>query len=77
MKIFNKISLQTPESVELNFDLAGIGNRTYALIIDYIIWSLILLLVLIFGIFLYFQFVDMDEFSLWIISYLCWIFCDF
>mgnify|MGYP001036128356 CR=1 FL=1 len=68
MKIFNKISLQTPESVELNFDLAGIGNRTYALIIDYIIWSLILLLVLIFGIFLYFQFVDMDEFSLWIFS---------
>ncbi|MEL7037228.1 MAG: RDD family protein [Cyanobacteria bacterium J06592_8] len=76
MKIFNRISLQTPESVELNFNLAGIGNRTYALIIDYIIWSLILLLVLLFGIFLSFQFLDIwsnlggdpEKLSLWILS---------
>ncbi|MDJ0555229.1 MAG: RDD family protein [Microcoleaceae cyanobacterium MO_207.B10] len=76
MKFFNKISLQTPESVELDFNLAGIGNRAYALIIDYIIWSLILIFVLIVGIFLSWQFVDIwssfggdsDKISLWIFS---------
>lgn len=36
MRLFNKIKLQTPESVELEFTLAGIGNRAYALLIDYI-----------------------------------------
>jgi uncharacterized RDD family membrane protein YckC len=47
MKFFNKIVLQTPESVELEFRLAGIGNRTYALTIDYIIWAAILIISLI------------------------------
>lgn len=36
MKFFNRITLQTPESVELEFTLAGIGNRALALLIDYI-----------------------------------------
>lgn len=52
MKFFNKITLQTPESVELEFTLAGIGNRAYALIIDYIILGFTLLLSLILAIFL-------------------------
>lgn len=47
MRFFNRITLQTPESVELEFTLAGIGNRAYALFIDYLIWSAILLGVLI------------------------------
>ncbi|NEP78905.1 MAG: RDD family protein [Okeania sp. SIO3B3] len=76
MKFFNRISLETPESVELDFDLAGVGNRAYALLIDYIIWSLILLFVLIFGIFFSIQFLDIwkafggddEQASLWIIS---------
>lgn len=42
MKFFNQVSLQTPESVELDFTLAGIGNRAYALLIDYLVWGLIL-----------------------------------
>ena len=37
MSFFNKITLQTPESVELEFPLAGIGNRTQALIVDYVL----------------------------------------
>jgi uncharacterized RDD family membrane protein YckC len=37
MKLFNKITLQTPESVELEFTLAGIGNRTQALMVDYVL----------------------------------------
>lgn len=35
MRFFNRITLQTPESVELEFTLAGIGNRALALAIDY------------------------------------------
>lgn len=55
MRFFNRINLQTPESVELEFTLAGIGNRSFALIIDYIIIGLVLLLVWIISIFLAFQ----------------------
>ncbi len=43
MRLFNRVSLLTPESVELELTLAGIGNRTLALIIDYSILFLILL----------------------------------
>ncbi|HEY9902216.1 MAG TPA: RDD family protein [Candidatus Sericytochromatia bacterium] len=49
MRFFNKITLQTPESVELEFTLAGIGNRAYALLIDYIVLGLILIGFLVFG----------------------------
>lgn len=52
MRFFNRVTLQTPESVELEFTLAGIGNRAFALTIDYfalfitlflfwIIWALL------------------------------------
>jgi uncharacterized RDD family membrane protein YckC len=37
MHFFNRVTLQTPESVELEFTLAGIGNRALALLIDYIV----------------------------------------
>lgn len=37
MSFFNKITLQTPESVELEFTLAGIGNRAQALMVDYVL----------------------------------------
>ena len=43
MRFFNRVTLQTPESVELEFTLAGIGNRAYALLIDYLVWGLLLL----------------------------------
>ncbi|MGB3691435.1 MAG: RDD family protein [Spirulinaceae cyanobacterium] len=38
MKYFNQVNLETPESVELEFSLAGIGNRVHAFLIDYVIW---------------------------------------
>ena len=41
MRFFNRVTLQTPESVELEFTLAGIGNRAYALLIDYLALGLI------------------------------------
>ncbi|MEM9217735.1 MAG: RDD family protein [Cyanobacteria bacterium P01_F01_bin.150] len=47
MDLFKVIRIETPESTELEFILAGIGNRVYALIIDYIILNLSLLALLI------------------------------
>jgi uncharacterized RDD family membrane protein YckC len=35
MHIFRRVKFRTPESIELEFTLAGIGNRTWALLIDY------------------------------------------
>jgi uncharacterized RDD family membrane protein YckC len=46
MDLFKQITLQTPESVELEFTLAGIGNRTYALLIDWLILGGISILIL-------------------------------
>ncbi|HIK14385.1 MAG TPA: RDD family protein [Leptolyngbyaceae cyanobacterium M33_DOE_097] len=38
-RIFRQVSLSTPESVELEFVLAGIGNRALALFVDYtLLW---------------------------------------
>lgn len=45
MKLFNTITIQTPESVELEFTLAGVGNRALALMIDYLAIFLLLSLV--------------------------------
>jgi uncharacterized RDD family membrane protein YckC len=40
MQFLNRYTLQTPESVELEFTLAGLGNRGLAALIDYALWSL-------------------------------------
>lgn len=45
MELFRQIKRQTPESVELEFLLAGIGSRAYALLVDYTILALLLTLV--------------------------------
>jgi uncharacterized RDD family membrane protein YckC len=41
MPLFKQIKLVTPESVELEFTLAGIGSRALALLIDYLVQGLI------------------------------------
>lgn len=41
MRLFNRINIQTPESVDLEFTLAGIGNRVSALMFDYFVLGLI------------------------------------
>lgn len=43
MQLFNTIRIKTPESVELELTLAGIGNRAFALLIDYIVLNLSIL----------------------------------
>jgi uncharacterized RDD family membrane protein YckC len=47
MRFFNRVTLLTPESVELEFNLAGIGNRAFALLIDYHVLGVIVVLFLI------------------------------
>ncbi len=47
MHIFNRVRYQTPESVELEFVLAGIGSRAWALLIDYQVLGLILIVFVI------------------------------
>ena len=54
MRYNNRFTLSTPESVELEFALAGIGNRVLALFIDYQVLGLILAGHLIVWIFLIF-----------------------
>ena len=49
MKYLKKVRFRTPESVELEYSLAGLGNRTFALVIDYTLWVLVLVLLGIFG----------------------------
>lgn len=76
MRFFNRFTLQTPESVELEFTLAGIGNRAYGLIIDYIVLGLVLIVVLLTWTLLSFVFVDLinnlggstNNISLWLIA---------
>ncbi|MGG6294542.1 RDD family protein [Leptolyngbya sp. AN02str] len=43
MRFFNRVTVPTPESTELDFSLAGIGNRALALVIDYLILLTVLM----------------------------------
>jgi uncharacterized RDD family membrane protein YckC len=61
MRFFNRITLRTPESVEIDFELAGIGNRSYALVIDYVILGLSIFLSLIIGGIFYFQLLNLAQ----------------
>lgn len=40
LRFFSEIRLRTPESVELEFPLAGIGSRAYALFVDYLLLAI-------------------------------------
>lgn len=70
MKFLNRVKSRTPESVELEFILAGLGNRIYALVIDYLIWSSILILVLLVWSFLVTQiaWLRSEPIRLWVVA---------
>jgi uncharacterized RDD family membrane protein YckC len=61
MRFFNRVILQTPESVELEFTLAGIGNRAYALLIDYIVLGFIILIFFLLWLLLSTQLTELAE----------------
>lgn len=58
-RFFNAIQLQTPESVELGFTLAGIGNRSLALLLDYTILGFLFTGVILLWLFLSNQALEM------------------
>ena len=58
MDFFNRVTHQTPESVELEFTLAGIGSRAWALLIDYHILGFLLVGFLVLWSFLSYQIVE-------------------
>ncbi|NMG18884.1 RDD family protein [Brasilonema bromeliae] len=74
MHIFNRVKFRTPESVELEFTLAGIGNRAWALLIDYLVLSVILILFLIAWITVFIQLADLwkfifrDQAGFWLVA---------
>ena len=55
LKFFGEIRLRTPESVELEFPLAGIGSRAYALLVDYVLITIAMISVLLIGLLFSFQ----------------------
>lgn len=61
MDIFNRIKFTTPESVEIEFTLGGIGSRALALIIDYLVLWFNLLLIVILS-------VPLANYGLWLIG---------
>jgi uncharacterized RDD family membrane protein YckC len=67
MHFLKKVRSQTPESVELEFTLAGVGSRTQALVADYLIWSLMLFILLVIWVFLLIQvpWFQSDTFKPW------------
>ena len=55
LKFFGEIRLRTPESVELEFPLAGIGSRAYALLVDYTLITIAMVAVMLVGLLFSFQ----------------------
>ena len=55
LKFFGEIRLRTPESVELEFPLAGIGSRAYALLVDYTLITIAMVAVILVGLLFSFQ----------------------
>jgi uncharacterized RDD family membrane protein YckC len=72
LRFFNEIRLRTPESVELEFPLSGIGSRAFALFVDYTVLSLaIAVVLLIWGIISYQltqYFPDSEGLGSWLIA---------
>jgi uncharacterized RDD family membrane protein YckC len=62
-RFFSEIRLRTPESVELEFPLAGIGSRAYALFVDYLLLALGMIVVVLVGALMAYQIQSYFRFS--------------
>jgi uncharacterized RDD family membrane protein YckC len=62
LQFFSEIRLRTPESVELEFPLAGIGSRAYALFVDYLLLAVSMIVVMLVG---------------WLMAYQIWVYFRF
>ena len=66
MQYLKRVKSRTPESVELEFTLAGIGSRALALLIDYLLWMVMLTVLLVAFAFLQYQFSRIPGAEKWI-----------
>jgi uncharacterized RDD family membrane protein YckC len=74
MQFLKQVKSKTPESVELEFTLAGVGSRTVALLIDYLIWSIALMVLLfVFG-FLFYSVSAIAGATKWVVAIQAFIF---
>jgi uncharacterized RDD family membrane protein YckC len=74
MQFLKQVKSRTPESVELEFTLAGVGSRTLALVLDYLLWMVILFVLLVaFGFMLY-SFSAIEGAKKWILAIQAFIF---
>ncbi len=62
MQFLKRLKQRTPESVELEFTLAGIGSRAYALAIDYLLIALAIMVVLLLATMLATQLIELIDF---------------
>ena len=74
MHLFNRIKFSTPESVEIEFTLAGIGSRALALMIDYLILAFTLVIIALIWSVIFERVTDIgvsvfgSNFGLWLIA---------
>ncbi|MEL4897849.1 RDD family protein [Crocosphaera sp. Alani8] len=76
MNFFNQFKIETPESIELEFTLAGVGNRIYASVIDWIVLGFILIVLLSISALFFFNVpilatifsIQEDQVGLWILA---------
>jgi uncharacterized RDD family membrane protein YckC len=74
MQFLKQVKSKTPESVELEFTLAGVGSRTIALLIDYLIWGVVLMVLLIVFGFLYYAVSGIAGATKWVVAIQAFIF---
>jgi uncharacterized RDD family membrane protein YckC len=68
MQYLKRVKSRTPESIELEYTLAGIGSRALALLVDYLLWMTALAVLLIAFAFLYYGFSQVAGASKWIVA---------
>jgi uncharacterized RDD family membrane protein YckC len=66
MQFLKPFKSRTPESVELDFTLAGIGSRTFALVIDYLFWMIALFVLLVSSALLFYALPAIDGLKNWV-----------
>jgi uncharacterized RDD family membrane protein YckC len=68
MQFLKRVKSRTPESVELEFTLAGIGSRTLALVVDYLLWMVVLFVLLVVFAFMQKAVSSIDGAAKWVVA---------
>jgi uncharacterized RDD family membrane protein YckC len=68
MQYLKRVKSRTPESVELEFTLAGVGSRALALLIDYLLWMVLLAVLLAVFAFMQYLFSSIAGADKWLVA---------